>query len=79
MLWPVTTIPLDRGDVLFFYTDGLIERREESLDEGLARLQHIVRADPPEVICQQVMAALVGSRESQDDVAILALRRSTDG
>jgi hypothetical protein len=38
-----------------------------------------VTADPPEVVCQQVMAALIGSRESQDDVAILALRRSPDG
>ena len=76
--WPVTTIPLDPGDVLFFYTDGLIERRDESLDEGLERLKLVVTAAPPEVVCQQVMAALIGSREPQDDVAILALRRSAD-
>ena len=76
--WPVTTIPLAPGDVLFFYTDGLFERREESQDEGLERLQRAVTAAAPEVVCQQVMAALIGAREPQDDIAILAVRRSGD-
>jgi putative methionine-R-sulfoxide reductase with GAF domain len=76
--WPVHTIALEPGDVLFFYTDGLIERRGESLDQGLDRLLRTVTASPPEVVCQQVMAALIGSRELEDDVAILAVRRSID-
>jgi serine phosphatase RsbU (regulator of sigma subunit) len=76
--WPVATIPLSPGDVLFFYTDGLIERRDESLDLGLERLQRAVTAASPEVVCQQVMAALIGAREPQDDIAILAVRRSAD-
>jgi serine phosphatase RsbU (regulator of sigma subunit) len=76
--WPVHTTPLGPGDVLFFYTDGLIERRGESLDQGLERLQRAVTAAPPEVVCQRVMAALIGTRELRDDVAILALRRSAD-
>jgi hypothetical protein len=29
-------------------------------------------------VCQQVMAAVIGAREPQDDIAILALRRSAD-
>ncbi|MEY2571681.1 MAG: phosphoserine phosphatase RsbU/P, partial [Acidimicrobiaceae bacterium] len=76
--WPVTTVSLAPGDVLFFYTDGLIERRDESLDQGLDRLRSAVTAAPPEVVCQQVMAAVIGAREPQDDIAILALRRSAD-
>jgi putative methionine-R-sulfoxide reductase with GAF domain len=76
--WPVTKVPLAPGGVLFFYTDGLIERRDEPLDDSLERLRLAVTADRPEVLCQQVMAAVVGARESQDDIAILAVRRSTD-
>jgi serine phosphatase RsbU (regulator of sigma subunit) len=76
--WPVTKVPLPPGGVLFFYTDGLIERRDETLDAGLERLQLAVVADRPEVVCQQVMAAVVDARESQDDIAILAVRRSAD-
>lgn len=76
--WPVTKVPLPPGGVLFFYTDGLIERRDEDLDLSLDRLRAAVTADRPEVVCQQVMAAAVGAREPQDDIAILAVRRSAD-
>jgi len=34
-----------------------------------------VRADDPERVCAQVMAAMIGSRAAQDDVAVLAIRR----
>jgi putative methionine-R-sulfoxide reductase with GAF domain len=74
--WPVSAISLEPGDVLFFYTDGLVERRHEMLDEGLERLRQAVTAEAPEVVCQQVMAAVVGRNEPQDDITILALRRS---
>jgi serine phosphatase RsbU (regulator of sigma subunit) len=73
--WPVGTIDVGEGDVLFFYTDGLIERRDESLEQGFDRLQRCVVAEHPEVVCQRVMSALIGRSEVQDDVAILALRR----
>jgi serine phosphatase RsbU (regulator of sigma subunit) len=35
---PATTAVLARGDTLLLYTDGLVERREEPLDDGLERL-----------------------------------------
>jgi serine phosphatase RsbU (regulator of sigma subunit) len=76
--WPVTKVPLPPGGVLFFYTDGLIERRDETLDQGFERLRLAVVAGRPEVVCQQVMAAVVGAREPQDDIAILAIRRGAD-
>jgi sigma-B regulation protein RsbU (phosphoserine phosphatase) len=76
--WPTTTVPLAPGDVLFFYTDGLIERRGESLERGLERLQCALTASRPETVCQEVMAALVGRYEPEDDIAILAVRRSAD-
>ena len=34
--------PFRAGDVLLLYTDGLVERRGESIDVGLRRLQAAV-------------------------------------
>ena len=34
--WPVTTVTLEAGDRLLLYTDGLVERRNADLDEGVA-------------------------------------------
>jgi serine phosphatase RsbU (regulator of sigma subunit) len=74
--WPLTVVPFERGAVLVFYTDGLIERRGETIDYGLERVRSIVAADRPEVVCQQVMAGLVGAHEPDDDIAVLVARRS---
>jgi PAS domain S-box-containing protein len=64
------------GSRLLLYTDGLVERRVEPLDHGLARLHGIV-ADidetDPEVVVDRVIDALVGSTRS-DDVAVLCAR-----
>jgi putative methionine-R-sulfoxide reductase with GAF domain len=71
----VTTVKVPPGTLLCFYTDGLVERPELSLDEGLARLCHAVTAEPPEDVCASVMAAMVGSEPARDDIALLVLRR----
>ncbi len=71
----VTTVKITPGAVLCLYTDGLVERREYPLDEGLARLCGAVTAAAPEQVCASVMGALVGSAPARDDIALLALRR----
>lgn len=73
----VVDVDLTPGSLLFLYTDGLIERRGESIDEGLARLTDAVTDDEPELVCRNVMAALVGNWRPSDDIAVLALRRTT--
>jgi sigma-B regulation protein RsbU (phosphoserine phosphatase) len=73
---PPTTFPLLAGGVLVFYTDGLVERRGEHLDVGLARLCATVTTDSPETICRTVMHEMVGSHSPEDDVAMIALRRT---
>ena len=71
----VTTVSVTPGTLLCFYTDGLIERPGELIDEGLARLCQAIPAEPPEVACAAVMAALVGSQPARDDIALLIARR----
>jgi serine phosphatase RsbU (regulator of sigma subunit) len=63
------------GGVLCLYTDGLVERREHPLDDGLARLCGAVEATAPEQVCAAVMGALVGNAPARDDIALVALQR----
>jgi serine phosphatase RsbU (regulator of sigma subunit) len=71
-----TTVSLAAGGVLVFYTDGLVERRGEDLDIGLARLCDTVTSERPEIVCRTVMHEMIGSHKPGDDVAMLALRRT---
>jgi phosphoserine phosphatase RsbU/P len=63
------------GDTVVLYTDGLVERRGASLDEGTTRLVAELRTlagEPLEELCDGLLSALAGS--VCDDVAVLALR-----
>ena len=71
----VTSVELPPGTLLCLCTDGLIERKEYPLDDGLARLSESVTAQSPEAACAAVMAALVGSEPVRDDIALLMFRR----
>ena len=74
----VATIEIPPGSVLCFYTDGLVERRGELIDDGLARLCRAVTAEPPEAACAAVMGALVGNESVRDDIALLMVRRQAE-
>ncbi|MBO0808438.1 MAG: SpoIIE family protein phosphatase [Actinobacteria bacterium] len=71
-----TTVAIPPGALLCFYTDGLIERRDRPLADGLSALCQVVTAGPTEVACATVMSALVGGEASRDDIALLMLRRA---
>jgi serine phosphatase RsbU (regulator of sigma subunit) len=64
------------GTTVVAYTDGLVERRSRGIDVGIERLRATVRPDRPEVVCQDVMEALVGRDIPRDDIAVVAFRRS---
>jgi serine phosphatase RsbU (regulator of sigma subunit)/DNA-binding response OmpR family regulator/anti-sigma regulatory factor (Ser/Thr protein kinase) len=68
--------PLAAGDTLLLYTDGLVERRDESIDVGFERLRNALRDAPDDVeeLCDQVLERTLGDRPSQDDVAVLTVR-----
>jgi serine phosphatase RsbU (regulator of sigma subunit) len=67
-----TTFTLDTGATVAFYTDGLVERRNEHIDQGLRRLTALLRPDPAETVCAAIMAGMDVGR-ADDDVALLAL------
>ena len=67
---------LPDGAVLLFYTDGLVERRGRSLDEGFERLRAAVATGPrdPERLAEHVLERLIGDEERRDDVVLLVAR-----
>ena len=74
-----STVALPPGATVLLYTDGLVERRGRSLDDGLHGLQHTVArltGLTAEQVCDQVLHRLV-PQQTEDDVALLAfgLRR----
>jgi len=69
---------LAAGDVLFCYTDGLIERRDRDLGEGLAWLLDAAGGCQPET-AEQAITALLDRLEplaTDDDVCLVAIRVS---
>ncbi len=71
-----TTIPLAPDSVVAFYTDGLIERRGESLDVGFSRLRQAMSLGPPEDVARDIMRHVIGDYVPQDDIALVVMRRS---
>jgi phosphoserine phosphatase RsbU/P len=70
----VSTLDFPPGALLCLYTDGLVERRDQPIDEGIARLRAAVTPADPEAACAAVMAAMAGYSPHTDDVALLMLR-----
>jgi PAS domain S-box-containing protein len=68
--------PMTPGSTLLLYTDGLVERPGENIDEGMAALAARVREAPedPDALCDHLLATLVPAGGAMDDVAILTLR-----
>jgi len=69
-------VELPLGSILLLYSDGLVERRGRSIDEGLERLRAAVADGPrnPEQLVEHVVDRMVGSTERADDIALLACR-----
>lgn len=67
-------VRLEPGSTILLYTDGLVERRGSSLNQGLERLVAEASRRPaePESLCDRLIGALVGDQPPPDDVALLA-------
>ena len=74
---PEHEIPLESGDLLFLYTDGLVERRGIPLSDGIEALVEALRgATSVEDACRSAVADLVPIEGLRDDVAIVALQNN---
>jgi serine phosphatase RsbU (regulator of sigma subunit)/anti-sigma regulatory factor (Ser/Thr protein kinase) len=69
-------VELPVGTTLILYTDGLIERRDQTIDDGLRQLHAAALTGPrdPERLVDHILHTLVGAGERRDDIAILAVR-----
>jgi integral membrane sensor domain MASE1/anti-sigma regulatory factor (Ser/Thr protein kinase) len=67
---------LEPEATLILYTDGLIDRRDLPIDEGLQRLRSVaeqVRHEAPDPLLERIVTELV-TPDVEDDVALIALR-----
>ncbi len=74
---PEHELDLASSEMLFLYTDGLVERRSVPLNQGIDVLAAAVAgARTPEAACVLAMAELVPDDGLRDDAAIVALQNS---
>lgn len=69
--------PVPAGTLLVLFTDGLVERRGESLDLGLERLRRAAvesRGYAADSLCDRLLAALADESNQHDDIAIVCIR-----
>ncbi|MFF1410238.1 SpoIIE family protein phosphatase [Streptomyces sp. NPDC058289] len=71
------TIALGPGSTAVLYTDGLVERRGEDIDEGVEALERALSGaqGTPAVICDRLMRALGVDADHDDDVAVMVLQQ----
>jgi PAS domain S-box-containing protein len=68
---------LEDGALLLLYTDGLVERRAHTIDEGLTWLAtRVCRGMQLDLhtLCASLIAERFGDQPSDDDICVLALR-----
>ncbi|MEU5718657.1 SpoIIE family protein phosphatase [Streptomyces sp. NPDC020403] len=70
------TIGLPPGSTAVLYTDGLVERRSEDIDEGVASLARALSGanGSPQVVCDRLIRSLGVTAEHDDDVAVLVVQ-----
>ncbi|WP_327138334.1 SpoIIE family protein phosphatase (plasmid) [Streptomyces sp. NBC_01340] len=71
-------IPCPDGSVLAFFTDGLVEGRDDDIDEGVSRLRSVLgRAGASlDALCDEAVEVLL-SRPLRDDAALLLARTAS--
>ena len=75
---PETTVTMSPRATLLLYTDGLVERRRESIDDGIARATGVVganRGTALDELADVIMTGLAPDSGYDDDVALLLYRQ----
>jgi serine phosphatase RsbU (regulator of sigma subunit)/anti-sigma regulatory factor (Ser/Thr protein kinase) len=70
------SVPLSPGSTAVLYTDGLVERRDQDLDEGIAALERALSGatGTPQVVCDRLVRSAGVTADHDDDVAVLVLQ-----
>lgn len=75
---PQASAVMAPGSTLLLYTDGLVERREASIDDGIARVAEVVVKGsdlPVDAVADAALAEVAPEEGYDDDVAIVVYRR----
>ena len=76
---PTADFVFTPGDIVVMFTDGLVERRGETIDDGLKRLLSAVeetRHLSPKAMCSALLDRLTNGYEADDDIALLVIKRN---
>ncbi len=70
------SVTLGPGASAVLYTDGLVERRDKDIDDGVEALERAFAgaAGPPDIVCDRLLRSLGITATHDDDVAILVLQ-----
>ncbi|MFE1249691.1 SpoIIE family protein phosphatase [Streptomyces sp. NPDC058735] len=70
------SIALGPGSTAVLYTDGLVERRDADLDEGIEALERALAGatGTPQVVCDRLVRSAGVTPDHDDDVAVLVLQ-----
>ncbi len=72
-------VELPHGATLALYTDGVVERRRESIDDGIGRLRDLAAgmADRPVGVMADALLGTLVTAGVDDDAALLLVRRES--
>jgi PAS domain S-box-containing protein len=75
---PQTSVVLPPGSTLMLYTDGLVERRDVSIDDGIARVGQLLTDGmnlTVDTLAKTVLSEMTPPNGYDDDIAIVVYRR----
>ncbi|MFE5737356.1 ATP-binding SpoIIE family protein phosphatase [Streptomyces celluloflavus] len=70
------SVPFGPGCSAVLYTDGLVERRDKDIDDGVEALERALSGatGAPDIVCDRLLRSLGITAAHDDDVAILTLQ-----
>jgi putative methionine-R-sulfoxide reductase with GAF domain len=74
-----TEVPVSEGATIYFFTDGVVERRGEHIEVGLERLRETAIPGPPHRGCTRIVSQLLAGAQPDDDAAVLAVHIRAPG
>jgi serine phosphatase RsbU (regulator of sigma subunit) len=68
-----TRVALPAGTMVLMVTDGIVERRNRTLDEGMRAIrEHVTHDADLEALCDSLQTRF--GRDAEDDIALVAIR-----